>query len=197
MSSPGSRSGMNRPPSRPDEEFVPEPLRERLLERASEIDAREARVSDLRAAATEAGISQRAFDAALEEMRLTRELRAEKRKRTRGMRLLLMFLGSAGLTILVGTYIIPRTIARPTYSAPSAPAATSSFSYEEYSLGCLTSEQARSIASLYLTEPANTLSYSKATGRLGITATAEQHRKVKSTLESACAVRSPEPSKAP
>lgn len=188
---------MNRPPSRPDEEFVPERLRERLLERASEIDAREARVADLRAAATEAGISQRAFDAALEEMRLTRELRTEKRKRTRGMRLLLTFLASAGFTILVGSYVIPRTIAPPTYSAPGTPAGTPTYHTQDYGTGCLTEQQALDIARPLLTDRVNTISYSRTDGRLLIGATAEQHERVQRALEGACALKAIEPLKAP
>ncbi len=184
---------MNRPPSRPDDEFVPDRLRERLLERASELDAREARVSDLRAAATEAGISQRAFDAALEEMRLTRELRTEKRQRTRGMRLLLTFLVSVGLTILVGSYIIPRTIAQPTVSTvPRVPEGTAMRS-ADYDLGCLTEQAAIDLVRPLLKYRENTISRSEVEGPLRITATAEQHREIERALEGACAVRSVEP----
>lgn len=188
---------MNRPPSRPDDEYVPDRLRERLLERASELDAREARVADLRAAATEAGISQRAFDAALEEMRMTRELRAEKRKRTRGMRLLLTFLVSAGITMLVGSYLVPRTIARSTEATTTATAGTPTYHVEDYDLGCLTGQQALSIARPLLTDRANTISYTPAVGRLRIGATTEQHREIKQALETACTVRPPEPARAP
>lgn len=56
---------------RADGTELPGPLAARILERASELDAVQgpaARVAELRAAALEAGISERAFDAALEEM---------------------------------------------------------------------------------------------------------------------------------
>ena len=50
-------------------DLLSEAARERVLARASEIDAaRGTRVADLRAAATEAGISAEAFDQALAEL---------------------------------------------------------------------------------------------------------------------------------
>ena len=60
-----------RSPAYPDSGVLPEAAAERLLARASELDAarrRGAAVSDLRAAAEEAGISPQAFDAALAEL---------------------------------------------------------------------------------------------------------------------------------
>ncbi|MGH7695028.1 MAG: hypothetical protein ACRENH_08605 [Gemmatimonadaceae bacterium] len=55
-----------------DAELLPEHMASRLLTRASELDAARragAAVSELRAAATEAGISPAAFEAALSELR--------------------------------------------------------------------------------------------------------------------------------
>jgi len=53
----------------PVRDVIPEDARERILRRASELDAMRGgvRVADLRAAAAEAGISRDAFDAALAE----------------------------------------------------------------------------------------------------------------------------------
>ena len=59
------------PPGAPLPEVVPQPVAARLLARASELDAAYAAdmpVADLRAAAVEAGISARAFEAALDEV---------------------------------------------------------------------------------------------------------------------------------
>ncbi|HEV8361990.1 MAG TPA: hypothetical protein VGQ52_00615 [Gemmatimonadaceae bacterium] len=60
-----------RPPGEPDAEVLPEQVASRLLTRASELDAAQRAgsvVAELRAAATEAGISPAAFDAALSEL---------------------------------------------------------------------------------------------------------------------------------
>ena len=58
-------------PAEPDAEVLPEQVASRLLTRASELDAAQRAgtvVAELRAAATEAGISPTAFDAALSEL---------------------------------------------------------------------------------------------------------------------------------
>ncbi|HVH38593.1 MAG TPA: hypothetical protein VM764_01085 [Gemmatimonadaceae bacterium] len=60
------------PPDAPDTQPLPEAFAKRLIARASELDAADAAtaaIADLRAAASEAGISNAAFDAALAEMR--------------------------------------------------------------------------------------------------------------------------------
>ncbi|MDQ8165985.1 MAG: hypothetical protein P3A28_09565 [Gemmatimonadota bacterium] len=56
-------------PPVPDLERVPSTVAERILARASELDANSAHVAELRSAAAEAGISASAFDAALAEYR--------------------------------------------------------------------------------------------------------------------------------
>lgn len=56
-------------PPVPDLERVPSTVAERILARASELDANSAQVAELRSAAAEAGISSSAFDAALAEYR--------------------------------------------------------------------------------------------------------------------------------
>jgi|GEM_PF-6708207 len=56
-------------PPVPDLERVPSTVAERILARASELDANSAQVAELRNAAAEAGISASAFDAALAEYR--------------------------------------------------------------------------------------------------------------------------------
>ena len=64
---------------KPNPEVLSEPVRTRLLERATELDAAYrvgGTVAELRAAAIEAGISAPAFDAALAEMRDAEESRA-------------------------------------------------------------------------------------------------------------------------
>jgi hypothetical protein len=58
-----------RPPMKPDSQLLPQGVAERLLARASELDAGSADVAQLRQAAQEAGISNAAFDAALAEIR--------------------------------------------------------------------------------------------------------------------------------
>lgn len=56
-------------PAPPELERVPARVAEKLLARASELDANSSQVAELRKAATEAGISPAAFDAALAEYR--------------------------------------------------------------------------------------------------------------------------------
>jgi hypothetical protein len=61
---------MNRP-KQPDAEILTTPIADRVLERASELDALRktgTSVADLRSAVTEAGISDAAFDAAMGEV---------------------------------------------------------------------------------------------------------------------------------
>lgn len=67
----------NRPPDDHDARVLPETEVARLLARASELDARRRAghsIGELRAAATEAGISAHAFEAALEELQGERPL---------------------------------------------------------------------------------------------------------------------------
>src|SRR5688572_4542995 len=71
LAQPGRSSVHRRLPTDPDTEVLPDALATRVLARASELDAAFATgtVANLRSAAVEAGISSRAFDAALAEVR--------------------------------------------------------------------------------------------------------------------------------
>src|SRR4029450_3028146 len=68
----------NRLPPKPEADVLTEPVAARLLARASELDATGlagVSVSELRAAAVEAGISTRGFDAALAETQAAEQAR--------------------------------------------------------------------------------------------------------------------------
>jgi cytoskeletal protein RodZ len=119
--------GMER--SRRDHDVLPQAVSDRVLARASELDAAlrsGASVVQLRAAALEAGISGEAFDAALAEVQRDGDPARPARRRSWRRRRVLLFLSAfllaMGLAIAFRT-VVPRPIeAPPTAPAPAAPA---------------------------------------------------------------------------
>jgi hypothetical protein len=99
-----------------DDEVLSGPVADRLLARASELDAKRATgatIADLRAAASEAGISSAAFDAALGEMKTAppAPVSASSPLRRRPRFLIATI---AGLFLLASTtLIVGRTVAPP------------------------------------------------------------------------------------
>src|SRR5687767_12062143 len=117
---------------KPDAELLPEAMTARVLTRASELDALRragASIADLRAAATEAGISPQAFDDALAELRSNESAQvataAPRRTRLKAM--------VAGVALLLGLvfYAAARTV---------APASVTTV-VETLSMRCLTPAQ--------------------------------------------------------
>jgi hypothetical protein len=194
----------DRPPH-PDREVIPEPLKARLLERASELDARSygSSIEDLRTAAREAGISERAFEAALAEMSATRSQRAEipaLRRQGRVGKFIVAFFAGGLLLFWLGRMIVPA----PT--ATSATTASGTYFAETYVLSCLRPAEAADLVRPLLRDPANTIQASgDATNRvLTVGATASQHAEVKRLLDTqqapgspACAAPPPSPTPRP
>lgn len=109
---------------KPDAEIVPDALTKRVLARASELDALRragATVAELRAAATEAGISPEAFDAALAEMRADQSTQVSPNVRTRSRSKMLLVVAlaaalAAGLVFATGRSVAnvqPKVEQRP------------------------------------------------------------------------------------
>jgi hypothetical protein len=142
----------DRRPSEPDRETLPAKLAERLLTRASELDATGlSTVTQLREAATEAGISQAAFDAALAELRDAegqREVVAPPPKRSRARR----FGGAIAAVVVAGVILTSRE------AAPSNATGVQMLD-ETIVLRCLAPDEATAIARTLLDQPENTLAY--------------------------------------
>jgi hypothetical protein len=187
------------PPDKPNLQRLPDHLAQRVLARASEIDAAGAAVTDLREAAREAGISPAAFEAALAEVNgiaepavpLAKHVPAPRRRRiSAGM------VGAAGMLIfLVMAVFIPRAVSR------AVPIASDGAPIVEQSilLRCLPPGTAAELirplvggSSTVLTAPANR------PGVLTIRASEEQLKSVRALLDkyegppgSACVVPPP------
>jgi hypothetical protein len=189
----------NRLPPERDAEVLPDKVAERLLARASELDAAHAAgapVADLRAAAAEAGISAGAFDAALAELQGASQGRVSavssqplrRRWRTRAAWIAAL--------ILAGTFAVIRS-RTPT----GATAGTAAPMIEEtIVLRCLSPEEAAELVRPLLSLRSNTLviSPARASRVLTIRATPAQIQNVRSVLDQnegpespACATRRP------
>jgi hypothetical protein len=183
----------HRRPDEADAERLSDSAAKRLLTRASELDATGAAVTDLRAAAAEAGISAHAFDAALAEMRGAEQAgsldvaRPPARRRRRG-RLFAVVLGLVFWLILRS-----RGPSDPEVVAPPSGAMVE----ESVPLSCLSPQQAAELIRPHLALPTNTIEISAAPGSrtLNVFATPEQLQKVRSVLDkqdvagsAACAV---------
>jgi len=169
-----------RSPAESDAKVLAEPAAARLLERASQLDAAErsgSAIEDLRAAATEAGISTRAFDAALAELKDTPTpvVPATRRPRivTRTRAILLGFLLSAGI-VAVSRLVMPTT-----------PASGIPMTEEAILLRCLTAVEAAELVRPLLTLRENTIVVraAQAPRVLTLRVTAEQSRQVKQLLD--------------
>jgi hypothetical protein len=164
----------------PESEVLSNPTAERLLARASELDAAlrggSLAVSELRAAATEAGISAEAFDAALAEMRGAEETTvpaATTPSRTRRWK----WVVAAAATLLAAGMI---GVARVPGDARVA-----GMEENVILLRCLTPEQAGALVRPLLDRPTNTVVFSPGGGPsvMTIRATPAQLEKVRSALE--------------
>jgi hypothetical protein len=172
-----------RDPADNDAEVLPEPVADRLLSRASELDAIRtsgAAVSDLRAAAVEAGISAPAFDAALAELRGAEGSRVHARKQPPRRRRLRIFATVAAVLIAFGTFAFMRT----TIPSDAAQVAGAPMVEETILLDCLEPGEAAALVRPILNLRTNTVvhSLSDAPRALTIRATPAQIQRVKSML---------------
>jgi len=173
-----------------ESKVLSEPVAARLLERASELDAARSaglQVEELRAAATQAGISASAFDAALDELQRTGEpavaVENERRPRHRSRWTLTVGFVAMGAAFLL--YGIGRNV------APVEAVVQRSFP-----LQCLSLAEAGALIRPILAE--NGVAYAPANAQrvLTVRATQAQIDKVRSVLDQqesagspACAVR--------
>lgn len=184
-------------PVQSDPEVLSKPVAERLLERASELDAAlrggTLAVSELRSAATEAGISPQAFDAALAELRheevapSPNVMAQPPRRRWRWG-----WAAGAAALVAVGSLGVARVFPADVAGAPMLEKA--------FLLRCLSPDQAAALIRPVLDLPTNTIVHSPAaSGVLTIRATSSQLEKVRSVLDpyegagSAACARTPPP----
>jgi hypothetical protein len=171
-----------RTPDRPAERLADSDA-ERLLARASELDAASAgaTVTELREAAAQAGISHRAFDAALAELQgesASRALASEASPRGRGRVLTLVL--AATLLIAAGAFAVKRTVV-PTGAGAGANVTAVE---EAFLLRCLSgNEAAELVRPLLSREHTTALVRATAPRVLTIRATPEQLREVRALLE--------------
>ena len=197
----------NRSPQEHDPERLTQSAAERLLTRASDLDAARGAGSDvhaLRSAAAEAGISMPAFDAALAELREADkapllEVRAQLRRRARfwGLAVAGMFVFALGAVFFL--WVARRAPAGVSVGPPEGAPVVE----ESILLGCLSPGEAAEMVRPLLTLPSNTIVISpeRAPRVLTLTATPTQLEEVKAMLSKvedpasqACATRpTPQP----
>jgi hypothetical protein len=168
----------------PDTERLPEPAATQLLTRASELDAARAAVfsvADLRAAASEAGISACAFDAALAELQGTGQahvpdVRGQPRRRSR-----LWAFAAAGVALIAaGALAVSHRAPAGEAAVPGAPMVD-----EAIVLRCLSPGEAAELIRPLLRLRSNTVVYAPAHAPrvLTVRGTPAQLRHVKAVLE--------------
>jgi hypothetical protein len=164
-------------PNESDSEVLSNPVAERVLSRASELDAAlrggTMAVSELRAAAVEAGISSEAFDAALAEVRDAEEAPVPNVSTQPPAHRWRWLLGVAAVLVTVGTLGVARV-------APDA--AGPPMVEQTFLLRCLSAGQAARLVRPVLDLPTNAVMASP-DGVLIVHATSVQIEKVHSVLD--------------
>lgn len=165
-------------PTESDPEVLSNPVAERVLTRASELDAAlrggTMAVSELRSAAVEAGISPEAFDAALAEVRDADETTAPNVAKPSSAHRWRWAFGVAATLLTLGTLGVARMV---TPGAAGVPMIEKTFP-----LRCLSAGQAARLIRPVLDLPTNVVTAS-ADGVLIIHATSAQIEKVRSVLD--------------
>jgi len=166
-------------PAESDSEVLSNPVAERVLTRASELDAAlrggTLAVSELRSAAVEAGISPEAFDAALAEVRDAEDAETPNvAERPPARRWRWVAIGAMAL-IAVGSLGVARQVVPDPAAVPMVD--------RTFLLRCLSVDQAAALVRPVLDLRTNVVK-SSATGVLSVHATAEQIEKVQSMLDS-------------
>ena len=169
-------------PAESNSEVLSNPVAERLLERASELDAAlhggTLAVSELRSAATEAGISSQAFNAALAELRDPEEASAPNVTAPPPARRRTWTLAAAPVMALIA--MGPLGVAGARSDAAGAPMIERAFLVR-----CLSADQAAALIRPVLDLPTNTVvvSPARATGVFTVRATSAQFENVRSVLD--------------
>ena len=174
----------------PDAEVLSDRTAERLLARASELDAVRkagATVAELRAAAAEAGIANDVFDAALAELRDEAQMpvpvapRVPMLQRQRRWALAV----TAAVLMAVGVAGVARTVPADA-GVPAAPPMVE----EPVQLGCLSAGHAMQLVRPLLHQKMNTVVHDpRAPGVLMIRATPGQLARVRAMIEQESAAR--------
>lgn len=162
-----------------DAEVLPALVAERLLKRASELDAARTAgtaVAELRAAAAEAGISPDAFDAALGELQKADQtpspVSAVSTRRWR--RLFLGLAGFGAIVLALATIVIPMRLVP----------ATANMGEHTIQLNCLSADKAVELIRPLLKDPANTIVRpGNSTSTVIIHATPEQVQNVRAAID--------------
>jgi hypothetical protein len=169
------------PPDRSNPQRLPDHLAQRVLARASEIDAAGAAVTDLREAAREAGISQAAFEAALAEVqdvpvRKETPRAAPPRRWFSGA-----VVGGVGMLLfLIMAVFIPRAVQR------AGPASDEvAISEQIFRLNCISGNEAGLLVRPVIKSPYGqvTISPQGSPQAMVVRGTAEELRAVKALLE--------------
>jgi type II secretory pathway component GspD/PulD (secretin) len=163
----------------PDAEVLPAAVAERLLQRASELDAARTAgtaVAELRAAAAEAGISADAFDAALGELQTADQgpspVSAVSTRRWR--RLFFGLAGVGAIVLAAATIVIPTRLVGP---------AAGNMVEHAIQLHCLSADIAVDLIRPLLKDPANTIVRpGNSSSTLIIRATPEQLQNVRAAI---------------
>lgn len=164
----------------PDAEVLPARVAERLLKRASELDAARTAgtaIAELRAAAAEAGISADAFDAALGELRKADQppspVSAVSTRRWR--RLFFGLAGVGAIVLAAATIFIPMRLVAP---------AAANMVEHTIQLNCLSADKALDLIRPLLTDRANTIVRpGNSSSTLIVRATPEQLRNVRAAID--------------
>ena len=170
-------------PEKPEVQVLDEPLAARVLARASELESALGAgitVPDLRAAAAEAGISTRAFDAALAEVQNAERAHTPHASIPRRRRRLMWPVTAMfAFLITVATVAVGRTV------APAPIPALGSMVEEAFLLRCLSQSQAAELIRPVLRESpsAMVLAPQRAAGVLTVRATPEQMQRVRAVFD--------------
>jgi hypothetical protein len=170
-------------PEKPEVQVLDEPLAARVLARASELESvlgAGVPVTHLRAAAAEAGISTRAFDAALAEVQTAERAHAPGASEPRSRRRLAWPITAMfAFLIAVATVAVGRTVAPAPIPAPG------SMVEEAFLLRCLSPSQAGELIRPVLRERTKATIYApgNAPGILRIRSTPEDLQRARSVID--------------
>lgn len=168
----------NRVPANPEPAVIPDADAARLLARASELDAARragSAVADLRWAATEAGISAPAFDAALAELQAREPAPATDATPRSWLRRRFPVLAVASAALMgLGALAMLRES-----TAPSTPTIE-----EAFGLRCIPAAEAAELVRPLLQDPASTIRYdlARAPRELVVRTTPAQMERVRETI---------------
>ena len=162
----------------PDAEVLPANVAERVLKRASELDAVHATgtaIAELRAAAAEAGISEHAFEAALGELQQGGRAPGPAPSTKRWLRLFIGLATVGAVVLAAAMFVIPARL---------APRATPGMAEHTIQLNCAPADQVMERIRPLLTDPNNTMVRAGNTASsIIVRVTPEQLQKVQSVVD--------------